>query len=78
MEDRTLLSTFLVTNLHDSGPGSLRAAVAASNTSPGANTIDFAHLLHSTIALTSGELLLSNSVTINGPGASRLSVSGGD
>ena len=42
MEDRTLLSTFLVTNTGDSGPGSLRQAILDSNAATGAtNTIDF-------------------------------------
>src|SRR5271165_5845013 len=42
MEDRTLLSTFVVTSTGDTGPGSLRQAILASNaTASGANTIDF-------------------------------------
>ena len=42
MEDRTLLSTFLVSNTGDSGPGSLRQAILDSNHAVGAtNTIDF-------------------------------------
>ena len=42
MEDRTLLSTFLVSNTGDSGPGSLRQAILDSNAAIGAtNTIDF-------------------------------------
>ena len=42
MEDRTLLSTFLVSNTGDSGPGSLRQAILDSNDAVGAtNTIDF-------------------------------------
>jgi hypothetical protein len=41
LEDRQLLSTFTVTNLHDSGAGSLRWAIVAANTRPGADTIDF-------------------------------------
>jgi len=42
MEDRTLLSTFLVSNTGDSGPGSLRQAIVDSNNAVGAtNTIDF-------------------------------------
>jgi hypothetical protein len=71
LEDRTLPSTFTVVNLNDSGPGSLRAGLAS-----GDDTIDFAHKLKGTITLTSGELPISNSVTINGPGADKLSVSG--
>ncbi len=43
MEDRTLLSAFLVSNAADSGPGSLRQAILDSNAATGAtNTIDFA------------------------------------
>ena len=42
MEDRTLLSSFLVTTTADSGPGSLRAAILDSNAATGtSNTIDF-------------------------------------
>jgi hypothetical protein len=43
MEDRTLLSTFVVSNSDDSGPGSLRQAITDSNTddSGATNTIDF-------------------------------------
>ena len=42
MEDRTLLSTWLVSNNGDSGPGSLRQAILNSNAATGAtNTIDF-------------------------------------
>ncbi len=42
MEDRTLLSSFVVSNTGDSGPGSLRQAILDSNTATGStNTIDF-------------------------------------
>ncbi len=43
LEDRTVLSTFLVTNTDDSGPGSLRQAILDSDAATGTtNTIDFA------------------------------------
>ncbi|MFI5458684.1 MAG: beta strand repeat-containing protein [Isosphaerales bacterium] len=71
LEVRSLLSTFTVTNLLDSGAGSLRAGILS-----GDSTIAFARGLHGTVTLTSGELLISDSVTINGPGANHLSVSG--
>ena len=74
LEDRTLPSTFTVTNLLDTGPGSLRAAVAAANANPGADDIDFATT--GTIALTSGEMDITDSLTINGPGLNSLTVSG--
>jgi hypothetical protein len=76
LEDRTLPSTFAVLNLNDGGPGSLRAELAAANANPGPDTINFAGGLHGTITLTSGELLITDSVTIKGPGANHLSVSG--
>jgi hypothetical protein len=41
LEQRWLLSTFLVTNTNDAGPGSLRQAILDSNLTPGHNTIDF-------------------------------------
>jgi hypothetical protein len=42
----------------------------------GPNEIDFAAGLHGTITLSTGELLITRSVTINGPGANQLAVSG--
>ncbi len=74
LEDRCLPSTFTVTNLLDSGPGSLRAAVSAANANPGADGINFATT--GTIALTSGELDITDSLTITGPGLNTLTVSG--
>jgi hypothetical protein len=74
LDDRCLPSTFTVTNLLDSGAGTLREAVEAANANPGADTIDFATT--GTIALTSGQLDITDSLTINGPGAGALTVSG--
>src|SRR5216683_7870947 len=78
LEDRTLPSTFTVLNLADSGPGSLRQAIVDANANPGANTIRFAPRLHGAITLTSGQLSITNDLTIDGPGASALTVSGND
>ncbi len=72
MEDRKLLSTFMVTNLNDSGAHSLRAGIQSGDA-----TIAFAVGLHGTIKLES-ELQINHSVTIDGPGANELSVSGND
>ena len=74
LEDRSLPSTFTVVNLLDSGAGSLRAAVAAANASPGADAVDFA--VTGTIALTGGQLDLTDDLTIRGPGVAALTVSG--
>src|SRR5438067_1633124 len=73
LEDRTLPSTLTVLNLGDGGPGSLRAAVAAAN--PG-DTIDFA--VSGTLTLTTGEIAVTKDLTITGPGAGVLSISGND
>src|SRR5436190_14502743 len=78
LEDRTLPSTFTVLNLADDGLGSLRAAVLAANTSRGADVIDFAPGLTGTIGLTTGQLDITDAVTIDGPGAGVLAVSGND
>jgi hypothetical protein len=42
LESRQLLAAFAVTNVNDSGPGSLRAAVVAANNNPGKDDITFA------------------------------------
>jgi predicted outer membrane repeat protein len=75
LEVRTLLSTFTVTNLFDSGPDSLRAAVASANANPGPDAIDLATT--GTITLTSGQLSITDSLTISGPGIDALTISGG-
>src|SRR5438552_1049741 len=75
LEDRTVPSTFTVTTLADSGPGSLRAAVTAANAAPGADTVRFAPGLHGTIALAS-EIPITDALTIDGPGANQITVSG--
>jgi hypothetical protein len=71
-------STFTVLNLADSGDGSLRAAVQAAEASPGPDEIDFAPGVRGTISLTRGELFITDDLTINGPGADVLTVSGND
>jgi len=60
-----------VTNVNDSGAGSLRNALAVANDG---DTIDFA--VTGAIVLTSGELLVDKSITISGPGAGSLAVDG--
>jgi hypothetical protein len=75
LERRDVPSTLTVTSAADSGAGSLRAEIAAAN--PG-DTINFSSSLNGqTITLTSGELVLNKSLTIQGPGASQLAISGG-
>jgi probable HAF family extracellular repeat protein len=73
LEDRSVPST--VTNLFDSGTGSLRQAILDT---PSGGTVDFQAGLMGTITLTTGELVIAKDLTIAGPGAGVITVSGND
>ena len=64
-------ATNTVTTLADSGAGSLRQVIADATAG---DAIVFA--VTGTITLTSGELVIANSLEISGPGATNLAVSG--
>jgi CSLREA domain-containing protein len=70
----------LVTNTNDAGAGSLRQAIATANgNGAGLDDIIFDNTVFNTaktITLASGELTISDNLTINGPGANLLTVSG--
>src|SRR5204862_4922896 len=69
LEDRILLATITVTSAADSGGGSLRNALASAASG---DTIEFASAINGTpIVLTSGELTISQSLTITGNGAAK-------
>ena len=68
-------ATITVTNLNDSGAGSLRAAIEQANAAAGADTIGFQPGLSGTIALAS-EIRVSDDLRIAGPGVSRITVDG--
>jgi hypothetical protein len=74
LERRDLPSTLTVLNNADSGPGSLRAEIAAANS--GDRIVFDPRLNGQTITLTSGELAISQNLSILGPGADQLTVSG--
>src|SRR5262245_12679228 len=76
LEARDVPSTFTVSNLLDSGPGSLRQAILRANAHPGPDAVRFAPSVQGTIALTS-QLAITDDLAIRGPGADRLTVSGG-
>src|SRR5712692_8488258 len=66
--------TITVVNTNDSGPGSLRQALADANDG---DTINFDSSLNGQkITLTSGQLNVDKDVTISGPGANNLAVDG--
>ena len=64
-------ATITVTNTNDSGPGSLRQALANANNG---DRINFG--VTGTIALTNGGLEVNKNVMISGPGANQLSIDG--
>jgi len=72
LEDRTVLSPLIVTSSADSGPGSLRDTIGSA---PSGATIEFAPDVTS-ITLTSGELDITQSLDIEGPGPNQLTISG--
>ena len=70
-------SPLLVTNTHNSGTGSLRWSI---NNAPTGSTITFDPRVRGAITLTGGNLAvgLGKELTINGPGAGRLTLRSGD
>lgn len=68
------LSTFTVDNTNDAGPGSLRQALLEANTTPGADTIEISAL--GVVTLLSPLPTISDSVTVQGPGADLFAVDG--
>ena len=76
LEERILLNVDMVENSNESGMGSLRQTIA--NATAG-DTIEFDMSLNhvtSPITLTSGELDIAKNLTIEGPGAASLTISG--
>ena len=76
LEDRTVPAVFTVMNTADAGAGSLREAVTLANLAAGADTIDFDATVfvgNASIAL-QGELTITDSLTIQGTGADKLTI----
>ncbi|MCC6713090.1 MAG: hypothetical protein IT344_06985 [Candidatus Dadabacteria bacterium] len=73
--------TFTVTSTFDSGvqPGTLRNAILAANAMPGDDEIVFdLPSLPATITLLEGELPITGSVTVTGPGSGQLTIDADD
>jgi hypothetical protein len=71
LEYRCVPST--VTNTNDSGGGSLRDAIAST---AAGGVVDFQSGLTGTITLTTAELAVAKNLTIKGPGAGAITISG--
>jgi hypothetical protein len=71
-------TTLVVTNTSDSGAGSLRQAITDANAAPGPNTINFNIPGNApyTIALGSELPIITDALTITGPGPRILSITG--
>lgn len=64
--------SYVVTNLNDSGPGSLRAAVAQDD--DGSSIVFAPNITSGTIVLTSGPIGITSNLNIIGPGANLLTI----
>ncbi len=73
--ERLVAGTFTVTNTNDAGAGSLRQAMIDANAAPGFDVIDMTGA-SGTITLASMLPIITESVTIVGPGTGLLIVSG--
>jgi hypothetical protein len=79
LEDRLVPSTFTVLNTNDSGDGSLRQAILDANAAAGPDVINFDPTTFGTpqtIRLQSSLPDITDDLTINGPTAAGLTISG--
>ncbi len=67
-------ATFTVTNLNDSGAGSLRQAISDANNAAGPDVVTFQAGVTGTLTLATGQLYISDSVNIQGPGQAVVTV----
>src|SRR5436190_213233 len=69
-------ATFTVSNLNDSGAGSLRQAILDANAASGADQVTFSSTLSGQITLASELPNMTDALDIVGPGAGQLTISG--
>lgn len=74
LEHRIAPATFIVTTFADSGEGSLRDAISDANANPGRDLIVFERGLTGTIAITSGVMMITDTLKIKGPGAAKMAL----
>ena len=70
-------ATFNVTNLNDTGAGSLRDAIDQANAAAGADTITFQSGLSGTIGV-GAQMEIQQGLAIQGPGPAAITLDGGD
>jgi fibronectin-binding autotransporter adhesin len=75
LESRIAPATLTVMNTGDAGPGSLRAAIITANATSG-DRIVFGPAAHGLLTLLTGQLDITSSMTIVGPGPSKLIING--
>jgi uncharacterized repeat protein (TIGR01451 family) len=68
--------SYQVSNLNDNGIGSLRQTILDANADSKESFISFIPELDGTITLTSGQLTITDSLVLDGPGADVLAISG--
>jgi hypothetical protein len=83
LESRVVPTPFTVTNANDAGPGSLRQAILDTNAMTGLDTISFDPTFFATprtinLLFATGELRISDDLTITGPGIANLTIDGGN
>lgn len=77
MEIGNPMANFVVSNLQDSGAGSLRQAIIEANSRLGVDEVVFDSDVFGAIALSSGELRITDALNIAGPGADLLTIDAG-
>jgi hypothetical protein len=68
LEGRIVPAVFSVSNLAESGPGSIRQAIIDANNNPGQDTIQITPGLTGSVILTSGPMTIIDAVDISGTG----------
>jgi len=79
LECRNIPAVFTVTTTADAGSGSLRQAILDANAISGADSVDFDNAVFATpqsIGVLGGEMTITDAVSINGPGATLLTLLG--
>src|SRR5262245_1530953 len=64
LENRLLPSVFTVTNLADSGPGSLRQGIIDANANPGDDTIQVQPGVNGQVMMSLGQMIVNDPLTI--------------